>query len=177
MPRFAIVVAADEAGGIGKSGALPWHLPGDMVYFKRLTQEAAPGRPNAVIMGRKTWESIPPKFRPLPGRINIVISSNPELPVPRDVRRAHSFAAALAQVDRMSDAGAVFVIGGGQIFREAIGHPDLETIYLTRVHATLDCDTFFPAIDPMMVLVSKSPVQQDGTLTYDFRVFSRTSFQ
>ena len=74
-PRaFAIVVACDEVRGIGKGGTLPWKLPGEMAYFKRVTSEAANGKVNAVIMGRTTFDSIPPKFRPLPGRKNVVLS-------------------------------------------------------------------------------------------------------
>lgn len=70
-----IVVAATKKLGIGKGGGMPWKLPGDMAYFKDLTTRTADSsKQNAVVMGRKTWESIPPKFRPLPGRVNVVLS-------------------------------------------------------------------------------------------------------
>lgn len=73
-----VVVAATRSGGIGRGGALPWHLPADMALFKALTSRTRDaGKQNAVIMGRKTWASIPPKFRPLKGRLNVVLSSNP----------------------------------------------------------------------------------------------------
>ena len=72
------VVAASEQLGIGSGGQLPWRLPGDMAAFKRITTTTmTPGRENAVVMGRKTWESIPARFRPLPGRVNIVLSRHP----------------------------------------------------------------------------------------------------
>ncbi len=72
---FQIVVAATRKLGIGKGGTMPWKLPGDMAYFKELTTRTAdPTKQNAVVMGRKTWESIPSKFRPLPGRVNVVLS-------------------------------------------------------------------------------------------------------
>ena len=72
---FQLVVAATRKLGIGKSGSMPWKLPGDMAYFKDITSKTADSsKQNAVIMGRKTWESIPPKFRPLPGRINVVLT-------------------------------------------------------------------------------------------------------
>ena len=77
MTKFAIVVAADEQLGIGRNGTLPWKLPAEMARFKRVTSEAPEGQRNAVIMGRKTYESIPPKFRPLPGWLNIVLSRAP----------------------------------------------------------------------------------------------------
>jgi dihydrofolate reductase/thymidylate synthase len=172
VPRFSIVVAADEAGGIGKNGQLPWRLTGDMAYFKKLTGEPpAPGLQNAVIMGRKTWDSIPARFRPLPDRLNVVISRNAALALPPDVIRAESLDRALALVDSTPGAGSTFVIGGGEIFRHAINHPDLGSVHLTCVHATLDCDTFFPAIPARLKLVSQSDLQREGVLTYDFRLF------
>ncbi len=72
-----MVVAATRAWGIGKDGALPWHLPGELAAFKELTAKTAgnAGVRNAVVMGRRTWESLPPKFRPLPGRLNVVLSA------------------------------------------------------------------------------------------------------
>merc|ERR1719208_697474 len=73
--RFSIVVAASaQEGGIGVDQNLPWRLAGDMKFFKELTSEAADNKRNAVVMGRKTWESIPAKFRPLPGRLNVVLT-------------------------------------------------------------------------------------------------------
>ena len=75
-PSYACVFAADEAGGIGRDNDLPWpRLPGDLAFFARITTETRdPAKQNAVIMGRRTWDSIPPKYRPLPGRRNIVVS-------------------------------------------------------------------------------------------------------
>jgi dihydrofolate reductase len=169
MPRFAIVVAADEAGGIGKNGQLPWRLSRDMAYFKKLTSEPpGPGLRNAVIMGRKTWDSIPDRFRPLPERINVVISRQASLRLVKDVIRAASFDRALAAIDALPNIGRTFVIGGGEVFREAITHPELQCVYVTRVHATLDCDTFLAQIPPKLKLVSRSDVQREGSLTYDF---------
>ena len=172
MPRFAIVVAADEADGIGKSGQLPWRLKGDMAFFMRLTTEPpVPGSQNAVIMGRKTWESIPDKFRPLPQRLNVVISNNPELPLPAGVSRAISLDHALERLTTTVGLGHVFVIGGGQVFREAVAHRDLEVVYLTRVHTKIACDAHFPGIPAGLTLVSESEPQREGALLYDFCVF------
>ncbi len=76
MSRLTIIVAATKSNGIGKNSQLPWRLPKEMTYFARVTSNAPEGKHNAVIMGRHTYESIPPKFRPLSNRINIVISRN-----------------------------------------------------------------------------------------------------
>jgi dihydrofolate reductase len=173
MPPFSIVVAADEAGGIGKEGRLPWHLSGDMAFFKRLTMEPpAPSLRNAVVMGRKTWESISPKFRPLAGRLNVVITRNDQFDVP-GVLRVESFDATLTRLAGVADLGRVFVIGGAQVYRQALDHPDLEFIYLTRVHATFDCDTTFGAIPTGFGLVSSSPRYDEGGIPYEFQVYRR----
>jgi dihydrofolate reductase len=76
MSRLTLIVAATKTNGIGQSSHLPWRLPKEMAYFKRVTSNAPDGSMNAVLMGRKTWESIPTNFRPLPNRVNIVISRN-----------------------------------------------------------------------------------------------------
>jgi dihydrofolate reductase/thymidylate synthase len=174
MPSFAIVVAADEAGGIGKGGGLPWHLPGDVSYFKRLTM-APPERSlrNAVVMGRKTWESIPLRFRPLVGRINVVVTRNDRFELPGEVIRAEGFDAALRKLEGVADLGRVFVIGGAEVYRQALDHRDLDAIYLTRVHATFDCDTVFGAIPPGFERVSSSSRRADGGIAYEFQVYRR----
>ena len=74
MTSLTLIVAATLTNGIGQGARLPWRLPGEMAYFARVTTRAPEGSTNAVIMGRNTWESIPPKFRPLPGRANVVMS-------------------------------------------------------------------------------------------------------
>lgn len=79
MSRLTIIVAATSTNGIGKGGQLPWRLPKEMAYFAKVTSAAPEGKTNAVIMGRNTWESIPPKFQPLQKRANIVLSRNKDL--------------------------------------------------------------------------------------------------
>jgi dihydrofolate reductase len=135
----ALVVAADEADGIGRDGRLPWHLPGDLAFFKRVTM----GCP--LVMGRKTHESI---GRALPGRRNIVVTRD------RDYRpcTGAETAGSLEDALELARSGgpeavpeAVMVIGGAEIFAAAL--PQARRLYLTRVHATVACDTFLPAID------------------------------
>lgn len=81
MSRLTIIVAATKSNGIGQNSRLPWRLPKEMAYFAHVTSNAPEGKSNAVVMGRKTWESIPKKFRPLPKRTNIVISRNKDYPL------------------------------------------------------------------------------------------------
>ena len=140
---FDCVVAADAAGGIGKDNDLPWpRLREDLRFLRSITIEAPAGAQNAVIMGRLTWESVPSKMQPLPGRVNVVISRR-ELALPAGVVLARSLDEAL---DVAGVAGR-FVIGGAQIYREAFAHPACRYIYLTRIAATFACDTFLPPLD------------------------------
>ncbi|MBK9071281.1 MAG: dihydrofolate reductase [Myxococcales bacterium] len=146
-PRdFACVVAMDAARGIGRHGDLPWPpLKGDLQHFARLTTTASPGRMNAVIMGRKTWASLPDKYRPLPRRHNVVISRQPQL-LPPGTLAATSLPDALAKAAGLPTCDQIFVVGGGQIYAEAVTHPRCQHIYLTEIDATYDCDTTLVAL-------------------------------
>ena len=120
---FQIVVAATSKMGIGKQGQLPWKLPTDMKFFKTVTATtSSPAKKNAVIMGRLTWESIPEKFRPLPGRLNVVLTRSGIKRTPEGVVVSGSLDAALALLASppySSEVETVFVIGGGQVFKYA----------------------------------------------------------
>ena len=130
---ISIIVAVAENGAIGSGNRLLWHLPDDLKRFKALSL----GKP--VVMGRRTFESI---GRPLPGRPNIVISRQGGLAID-GVRVAHSLDEALAAAGSVPE---VVVIGGAQIFRQVL--PRTDTIHLTRVHARVAGDVFFPELDP-----------------------------
>lgn len=134
MPITIIAAVADN-GCIGKNGELPWYLPEDLKRFKRLTVG------KVVVMGRKTWESLPEKVRPLPERTNVVITRQASYPLPEGVERYASLEAAFAA--HASDQ--VMVMGGADIYRQAL--PSAQTLALTRVHQTVDGDVFFPSID------------------------------
>jgi dihydrofolate reductase len=147
MKGFSIIVAFDEARGIGKDGVMPWHLPADLKHFKDVTSAVTGSSLNVLIMGRKTWESIPAKFRPLPGRLNVVITSQRGYVLPDGVVRASSLQEAVQVFcDSEKKAGDIFVIGGAQVFSEAIKHPLCEKIFLTLIHSRFGCDVQFPDI-------------------------------
>jgi len=141
--RFSVVVAAcKQSRGIGGAGQLPWRLRGDMYYFKQLTRSVRdPTKMNAVIMGRKTWESIPEKMRPLGDRLNVVISSNSsaraEYGMSDAVLTATSLEDALRKLcapEYSETVESVYVIGGGTIYTEALKMTELcERVYLTEV--------------------------------------------
>lgn len=142
---FVVVAAVDRDLGIGKRGAIPWRLPADIRHFKRLTQATStPGLRNAVIMGRVTWDSIPAKFRPLAGRLNVVLTRAGDLALPEGVMRASDFDAALHALDERADIERVFVIGGTQVYQTALAHPRCGDLYLTRIDASFACDRMLP---------------------------------
>lgn len=170
--KFSIVVAADEANGIGIEGRLPWHLPGDMAFFKRTTSEAPAGTKNAVIMGRKTYESIPKKFRPLKDRFNIVLSRSPNYAGEAGTILAGSLDEALRSAEALR-AQRVFVIGGGAVYAEALRHVGCVAVLLTRVHARFACDTFLPPLDPTFQLSHSSGPERDGDVSYTFETYGR----
>jgi dihydrofolate reductase len=129
---ISIIVAAAENGAIGSDNRLPWHLPDDLKRFKALSL----GKP--IVMGRRTFDSI---GRPLPGRTNIVVSRQAGLAI-EGVLVAPSLDAALAAA---GSAPEIVVIGGAEIFRQVL--PRTDVIHLTRVHAHIDGDVFFPKLD------------------------------
>ena len=132
MTLVTAIVATDERGGIGLGGRLPWHLPNDLKRFKALTM----GKP--IAMGRRTFDSI---GRALPGRRNIVVSRRPDLVID-GCSVVPSFAAALAAA---ADAAELCVIGGAEIYGLAL--PVTGLVHLTKVHAVVEADTFFPVLD------------------------------
>lgn len=136
---FSMIVAAARNGTIGRNNTLPWRIPEDLRYFRRVTM----GKP--VIMGRRTFDSI---GRPLPGRDNIVVSRNPEfaaagVSVVRGVDEAFTLAEASA---RASGAEELMLLGGAQLYAE--GMPLIQRIYLTRVHADVEGDARLPVLVP-----------------------------
>lgn len=164
---ISLVVAASENNAIGLDNSLLWKLPNDMKFFKNLTW----GMP--VIMGRKTFASMASK--PLPGRMNIVISRNPEaLPVMENLWPASSLEQAL-ELARSSDCREAFVIGGGDIYRQSITMAD--RIYMTRVHASYPAaDTFFPTIDDSLFRIENAidmPADEKHAQAYRFETWQR----
>jgi len=146
--QFDVVVAADRDWGIGKTNALPWpRLKGDLAHFRQVTSTAAEGKRNAIVMGRKTWESAEVAGRPLPRRLNVVVSRRTDLAVPEGVIAARSLDAGLEAASSADDIDQVFVVGGAEIFREALVHPALRYVYLTRIDGRFGCDVVIPDLD------------------------------
>ncbi len=161
-PVLAAIVAMDETRVIGKDGALPWHLPEDLAHFKKLTTG------QIVIMGRKTWDSLPPKFRPLPNRVNVVVSRTPEaLALPEGVLKANSLDAAIAMAtERADNRQRIWIIGGAELYKS--GLPVCYEVHLTLVRGVHEGDARFPEFEAGFDLVSEDPGQ-----ACVFRVYRR----
>lgn len=164
---IALVAAVARGGVIGRDSGIPWRLPEDLQRFRALTM----GHP--VIMGRRTWESLPDQFRPLPGRGNVVVTRNPDWSA-QGADRAGSIEDALRLLEGES---AVFVIGGGEIYAAAL--PFANELLLTEIDADIEGDTYFPDWDrnDFDEVAREERVSADGTrfafVTYARRVPQR----
>ncbi len=174
MSTFDIVVAADQQGGIGRGSELPWHLPHDTKFLKRITTEtSAPNLRNAVIMGRKTFETIPRRFRPLKKRLNVVLTRNAAYEVPDGAVPVGSLDEAVAHICEDASVQRAFVLGGGEIYQLAIDMPACRRIYLTRVEGDFDCDAFFPAVPKSFTRVDASDRHEENGIGYVFETYER----
>ena len=162
-PRLHLIYARASNGVIGKDGGLPWHLPEDLAHFKRCTL----GCP--VIMGRKTWDSLPPKFRPLPGRPNIVISRDPAY-LAEGAQCATSIEAALALCAPGTD---IWVIGGAQIYAQAL--PLATSVVVTEIACAFEGDAFAPTLGPEWVETQREPHAALNGLLYAFVTYNRAA--
>lgn len=163
---ISLIAALTTNRVIGKDNTLPWHLPDDMKYFMRTTSG------HAVIMGRKNYESIPEKFRPLPNRKNIVLSRDASYAAP-GCSVFHDTTQALAAA-REFGADEIFIIGGAAIYREFL--PVADRLYLTEIHSSLEGDTFFPPVNPSEWIEVKRethPSDDRHAYPFDFVIYER----
>lgn len=160
---LSMLVAADEANGIGVNNELLCHLPADLKYFKQITTG------HCIAMGRKTFDSI---GKPLPNRTNIVITRNKELVIEGCII-VHSVEEAIAFA-KTKDETELVIIGGGVIFEEAL--PLTHKVYLTRIHHTFNADTFFPALDKTTFKQTKNEyheADEKNVFSFSFQVYER----
>ena len=149
--QVKLIVAVCQGNGIGRDNQLPWRIKTELAHFAKMTKSTIDfSKKNAVVMGRKTWESLPARVRPLKNRINIVLSRQPQSSVSdhEDVFVCHNYEEALSRVDDMKDKiESCWIIGGTSVYQEAMNHQRLDKLYITRILKDYDCDTFFPAVD------------------------------
>ncbi|MGN9846774.1 dihydrofolate reductase [Nonomuraea sp. H19] len=166
--NVGLIWAQTLDGVIGADNAIPWRLPEDMAHFKATTLG------NPVVMGRKTWDSLPPRFRPLPGRRNIVVTRDPQWAA-EGAERAGSIAKALelaAEPVESASPAAAWVIGGGEVYRAALGYAT--TLSVTEVDSTVDGDTYAPTLDSTWKVAEDKGWQSSTSgLRYRIRRYTR----
>jgi dihydrofolate reductase len=160
--KVGLIYARARNGVIGKDGGMPWHLPEDLAHFKQVTM----GSP--VIMGRKTWDSLPPKFRPLPGRINIVVTRQADWDAP-GATRAGSLPEALALCAGQPQA---WVIGGAQIYAQAL--PLASTAEVTEIDADVEGDAYAPTLGPEWQESTREAHTSANGVQYSFVTYTHT---
>ncbi|HLB60057.1 MAG TPA: dihydrofolate reductase [Patescibacteria group bacterium] len=155
---ISIIAALDKNRGIGKNNAIPWHIPEDIKHFKETTM----GHP--VIMGRKTYESI---GHPLSGRVNIVVTRDKNYACAAKI--VYSLDEAISYA-KSKDQKEIFIIGGGELYRQAINRAD--RLYLTIIDHAFDVDAYFPEYESQFKEV-ESKASRDGNYSYAFKLFER----
>jgi dihydrofolate reductase len=160
----ALVAAVARGGVIGRDGTVPWRLPEDLAYFRAVTMG------NPVVMGRRTWDSLPERYRPLPGRRNVVVTRNPSWQG-EGAERAASLKEALHLVE---GAARVSVVGGGELYAAAL--PVADELVLTEIDLDVEGDTVFPRYDPdeFEEVQREARVSEDG-VPYAFVTYCRRS--
>ena len=166
MSIISIIVAASNNMVIGKDNDLPWRLPSDLKNFKEVTDG------HFVIMGRKCWESIPEKYRPLPNRQNIVISRDPEYNAEGAVV-INDLETIIRVFKNDGEHVEVFIIGGAEIYKRLFEHAD--KLYLTHVLADVEGDVFLEGLDfNEWLLVETSPEMEENGFKFVFKTFEKT---
>jgi len=163
---FTIIVAIDKNNGIGKNNQLAWNLSADLKHFAQTTKKCSEGNINAIIMGRNTWLSLP--IKPLPQRLNIVLSDTPVNDLPNGVVLANSLDNAL---ELAKNCEKIFVIGGASVYKQAIIHPDCEYLEITELDNIYDCDTFFPIIPEHFKKVFSSETYSENDINFRFCLY------
>lgn len=172
--NYKLIVAICNGNGIGHSNKIPWYSPNDLKHFSKLTRGNSNSK-NAIIMGRKTWESIPKK--PLPKRFHIVLTSNPEGLIPEDDKFKNCIAlSSISEVDEFcmrQEFDDCWVIGGGTIYKKYMEEKNVTDIHVTHIHNDFDCDVFFPEISKEFSIVEKHETMENN-LRLEFLHYSRS---
>ncbi|VDK68482.1 unnamed protein product [Litomosoides sigmodontis] len=173
--RMNLIAAVDDCGGIGRNGGLPWDLPAEMARFSKITTLTTDRKKkNAVIMGRKVWESIPLKFRPLKKRFNVVLSRKMEEVANESLIVVRSFESAINLLQNMENIETIWNIGGREVYELGLNSPLIHQLYITRVEGDFSADVFFPEIDYNHFI--KSPeseeVQEEKGIKYRYEIYT-----
>ncbi|XP_039295671.1 dihydrofolate reductase-like [Nilaparvata lugens] len=167
--KLNVIAAADENMGIGKNGVLPWHIPSEFEYFLNMTSKPRPGpqgegRRNAIIVGRKTWDTMGQvTTRPFPNALNIVLSRESKDNISgtnhESVMVCQSLPEAVEELEKIDDIDEVWVLGGTQIYALSLASPSFHRLFLTKVTGHFECDSHFPPLPSNLVAITAAKVQ------------------
>ncbi|KAM3609311.1 uncharacterized protein V6R79_012887 [Siganus canaliculatus] len=178
-----VIAAVCKGNGIGKEGKMPWDLPSEFKYFLgNVTRVSRPGRMNMMVWGRKCWESHPHSTFPIANVLHAVLSANLNMVPDHAHFLCPDFESAVQLAAKPPLAGlieTIWVVGGTQVYEDALKHPWCDLVYLTDVMAEFDCDVFFPEFDRVLYKVQDrfpdvpSGIQEENGIKYKCQVFKR----
>lgn len=177
--KINLILATDSKNGIWKDWKLAWNIPEDLKYFAKITSDTDDlAKLNAVIMWRKTWDSIPSKFRPLKNRINCILTktiktNDTDSKIDDFVLYFNSLQKCLTELKTKDNLAEVFIIWWASLYNELVKSDDLEKIYLTKVDWDFGCDTFFDWVPENFELESASEEKKDWDYSYRFEVYKK----
>ena len=173
MVQINIIVGCDAENGIGYQNKIPWYISSDMKYFKEMTCHVSPGKVNAVLMGRKTWDSLPAKYRPLPHRLNIILSKTSSMhSSPASGLWIQSFSQ-IQDILQKYEIETLWIIGGASVYTQALQHLPIHYIYKTHIHKKFVCDTWFSFPKEQFTLYKTTEcIEKDGTIL-QFEVYKK----
>ncbi|XP_061386277.1 dihydrofolate reductase, partial [Musca vetustissima] len=184
MLKFSLIVAVCENFGIGLKGDLPWRLKSELKYFSNTTKRVRdPSKRNVVIMGRRTYFGVPESKRPLAERLNIVLSTTLKpADLPSSVLLYPNLEAAMKFLETDDEMKkqieTVWIVGGSGVYAEAMASERCHRLYLTKIHATFECDTFFPSIPDDFKEVDvdeETPkgIQEENNIKYEYKILEK----
>lgn len=174
MKKINLILAVDEKNWLGKDNALAWNIPEDLRYFKDITTKTQDlAKLNAVIMWRKTWESIPAKFKPLSNRVNCILTkdikrNDTNAKIDDFVMYFNSLWTCILSLEKRENIESIFVIWWASLYNELIKSDLVDTIYITKIKWDYNCDRFFDGIPSNFSIQSYSEEKNDGKNIYSF---------
>ena len=177
--KFSIILAVDDKNWLWKNNDLAWKISADLKYFKNITSSTTDlAKMNAIIMWRKTRESISSKYRPLPQRLNCILTrgiKNDDIGSPIDdfVLYFNSLERCLSELESKENVENIFIIGWANLYNQVLDNPMLDKIYLTKVKWDYDCDVFFDGIPDNFIVESYTDGEIENDIEYSFWTYEK----
>lgn len=167
--KLNLIIASDEKNGIWKNNTLPWHIPEDLKYFAKITSTTKNAEKiNALIMWRKTWDSIPSKFKPFKNRINCILTKKKNKTNSLNVFYFNSFEACISDLNQKNDIEQIFIIWWAELYNYTLENDKIDKIYLTKINWDYNCDTFFSGIPENFKLKNSKKAKE-----YKFEIYEK----